>query len=82
MNNYAEIQRINNIIATVFEIDICDINESLTPEDIEKWDSMGQLFLIISIENEFGTTLNIDEIFSINNIGDIYKVLSNMNIEL
>jgi acyl carrier protein len=69
--------KIDSIIAEVFDINICDINEDLTPEDLEKWDSIGQLFLIISIENEFDITLDSNEIFSINSVGDIYNIFRN-----
>ena len=66
---------IDNIISDVFEIEVSDIEYSMTPDDIERWDSLGNLILINTIEEKFNITLDIEEIFSIEKIEDIYELL-------
>ena len=66
---------VDNIISDVFEIEVSDIEYSMTPDDIEKWDSLGNLILINTIEFEFKITLELEEIFSIEKIEDIYELL-------
>ena len=66
---------VDNIISDVFEIEVSDIDYSMTPDDIEKWDSLGNLILINTIEFEFKITLELEEIFSIEKIEDIYELL-------
>ena len=68
-------QDVDNIISDVFEIEVSDIDYSMTPDDIEKWDSLGNLILINTIEFEFKITLELEEIFSIEKIEDIYELL-------
>ena len=68
-------QDVDNIISDVFEIDVSDIEYSMTPDDIERWDSLGNLILINTIEDKFNITLEIEEIFSIEKIEDIYDLL-------
>ena len=71
----SNIHDINNIISDVFEIGVSDIVYNMTPNDIEKWDSLGNLILINTIEFEFKITLELEEIFSIEKIEDIYELL-------
>jgi len=63
------------IVADVFQIDPIKINKNSSPESIDTWDSLAQLSLIISIEQHYKITLEIEEIFSIMNVGDIYDIL-------
>jgi len=72
--------RLEEIIAKVFEIDISKIKKEMTPADIETWDSLSQLNLISAIEKEFQIKLEIDEIFTVMKIGDIYDLLSKKGV--
>ena len=69
------IESVNKIVADTFKISITEVNEGLTPEDLSEWDSLGQMNLIQAIEEDLDIELEIDEIFSIYCIGDLYKVL-------
>ena len=72
--------KLEEIIAKVFELDISKIKKEMTPLDIEMWDSLSQLNLISSIEKEFQIKLEIDEIFTVMKIGDIYEILSKKGV--
>ena len=75
--------KILNIISNIFEIDDPSIIDmEMTPDEIESWDSLSQLLLINSIEEEFEIVLEIEEIFSIMKIGDIYDVISKKGCDL
>ena len=67
--------KLEEIIAKVFELDISKIKKEMTPLDIEMWDSLSQLNLVSSIEKEFQIKLEIDEIFTVTKIGDIYNLI-------
>ena len=66
---------LGKIVADVFQIDPIKINKNSSPETIDTWDSLAQLSLIISIEQHYKITLEIEEIFSIMKVGDIYEIL-------
>ena len=72
--------KLEEIIAKVFELDISKIKKEMTPLDIEMWDSLSQLNLISAIEKEFQIKLEIDEIFTVMKIGDIYEILSKKGV--
>ena len=75
--------KILKIISDVFEIDDPSIIDmEMTPDEIESWDSLSQLLLINSIEEEFEIVLEIEEIFSIMKVGDIYEVISKRGCDL
>ena len=72
--------KLEEIIAKVFELDISKIKKEMTPLDIEMWDSLSQLNLVSSIEKEFQIKLEIDEIFTVTKIGDIYNLLTKKGV--
>ena len=72
--------KLEEIIAKNFELDPSQIKKEMTPADIETWDSLSQLNLISSIEKEFQIKFEIDEIFTVMKIGDIYDLLSKKGV--
>ena len=72
--------KLEEIIAKNFELDPSQIKKEMTPADIETWDSLSQLNLISAIEKEFQIKLEIDEIFTVMKIGDIYDLLSKKGV--
>lgn len=54
--------RIKEVMSSVFDVDIENINEESSQDDIEQWDSMKHLDLIVAIEEEFGITIPIEEV--------------------
>jgi acyl carrier protein len=45
--------KLKDICATIFEIDASIINNDSSPDNIESWDSMNHMNLILAIEEEF-----------------------------
>ena len=72
--------KLEEIIAKIFELEPSQIKKEMTPADIESWDSLSQLNLISAIEKEFQIKLEIDEIFTVMKIGDIYNLLSKKGV--
>jgi acyl carrier protein len=72
--------KLKEIIANIFELEPSQIKKEMTPADIETWDSLSQLNLISTIEKEFQIKLEIDEIFTVMKIGDIYEILSKKGV--
>ena len=51
-------KKLKELVSTVFEIKIDEIDDSTSPDTVEKWDSLQQLNLAMAIENEFKITLS------------------------
>lgn len=67
--------RIKNIMASVFEIDASLINENSSPDNIERWDSLRHMNLIVALEEEFEIQFIEDEIVELLNFKLIYLTL-------
>lgn len=67
--------KLYRIIAKQFSIEVSEIDENQGPGDLLGWDSLGQIRLILRIEQEFNLQLSLDNITSINKISDILKIV-------
>jgi acyl carrier protein len=45
--------KLKDIFAIIFEVDVSAINNDSSPDNIESWDSMNHMNLILAIEEEF-----------------------------
>jgi acyl carrier protein len=71
--------RLEKIIREVFEIEAEKIDENWTSDDIPDWDSVGHLNLIMEVEKEFNIKIEIEEMFEIEKLGDITRILQKKN---
>ena len=53
--------KIKELFATILNINEKDINGDITPQNIEKWDSMQHLILVSSFEEEFKINIEPEE---------------------
>jgi acyl carrier protein len=65
--------KLKNIAAQVFQVDANSIELAMTPEDIEKWDSLNHLRLITAVETEFNVRLSMSQIQGIECLGDLHS---------
>ena len=55
-------KELDKIFQEVFDDDDIHVNEKTTADDIEEWDSLEHITLIVSIENHFKIIFNIKEV--------------------
>ncbi len=68
-------EQIRELVADVLDLDEDKVTAELSPDDTEYWDSMNHLRLVTALEEEFDIKLTMDEVQSIENVGDIYAVV-------
>lgn len=66
-------EKVLEILKNVFELD--NVDETCSQATCEKWDSMGQLNLVVELECEFGVTLEPEEIAEMTSFDKIISVL-------
>ena len=66
-------EKVLEILKNVFELDTVD--ETCSQETCEKWDSMGQLNLMVELECEFDVTLEPEEIGEMKSYSDIVRII-------
>ena len=71
-------EKVLEILKDLFELDTVD--ETCSQTTCEKWDSMGQLNLVVELESEFDVTLEPEETGEMKSFDDIIKLLKNKGI--
>lgn len=66
-------EKVLEILKDLFELDAVD--ETCSQTTCEKWDSMGQLNLVVELESEFDVTLEPEEIGEMKCFDDIIRIL-------
>ena len=66
-------EKVLEILKNLFELDTVD--ETCSQATCEKWDSMGQLNLVVELESEFDVTLEPEEIGEMKSFDDIVRIL-------
>ena len=67
--------RLEKVLRKVFPIEGDMIDENWTSDDIPGWDSIGHLNLIMEIEKEFAVKIEIEEMFEVETLADITRIL-------
>lgn len=62
-------KKLNEIFIDVMDREDIELNESTTANDIEEWDSLTQIQLVVAIEKAFGIKFTSSEIISWPNVG-------------
>lgn len=67
--------RLNNIFKEVFDDQSIEVNDSTTSNDIEDWDSLEHINLIVAIEDEFGMKFKMSEVTGVKNVGETVDII-------
>ena len=71
-------EKVLEILKDLFELDTVD--ETCSQTTCEKWDSMGQLNLVVELESEFDVTLEPEEIGEMKSFEDIIRILKTKGV--
>ena len=74
--------KLQNIFRVIFDDDSIKLNSNTTAEDIEEWDSLNQIRIILECEKEFLVKLNPREINDFVNIGEMVEHLFSKNVKV
>ncbi len=66
---------LNDVFQDVFDDRNLQISEEMTANDVEGWDSLNHITLIVAVEKQFGTSLSVKEVNSLKNVGDLIRLL-------
>lgn len=68
-------EQLTAIFRDLFDDENLVIGPETSPADIETWDSMNHINLLVAIEGRFGIRLSANEIESLENVGSIVKLI-------
>ena len=74
-------ERLRETVATTLDIRPDVIHENTTNSDIAAWDSLGQVTLMMAIEQTFGIQLDVEDFARLTSIRAILDHLRRENVE-
>ena len=70
------LDKIRQIIADITQNDIAHVTRDSNSQNLNRWDSVAQINIIVSIEQEFGVTFSAEEMHTLNSVDKIANALS------
>ena len=67
---------VNTIMKEIFKDQNLVISRDTRSSDIEKWDSLSNMHLIVAIEDHYKIRFALDEIQFLKNVGELYDCVS------
>jgi acyl carrier protein len=75
MSSDSVFQKITPIFRDIFEDDDLLPHSSMTAADVEQWDSLNHIRLIVEIEKFFNISFTSAEVYELKNVGDFVKLI-------
>ena len=63
--------RVKSIFREELELEDLELNDETTADDVEEWDSLSHVQLVVAMEKAFGIKFSSREILSWDNVGDL-----------
>ena len=70
-----KINELQSIFREVFDDETLEVSRSTTAADIEDWDSLEQMNLIVAIENHFGLKFKITDVAALKDVGGMADLI-------
>jgi acyl carrier protein len=75
MRTDVSIDQLTEIMRDVFDDDSITASEDMTADDLEAWDSLSHIRLIVSIEKRFKIKFTSAEVEKLRNVGDLLHAI-------
>jgi acyl carrier protein len=72
--------RLIDLFASVLSVESKTLNDDSSPTNTGSWDSVTNMMLVASIEEEFGIELTSDEIVEMTTIGNARSILQKRSV--
>lgn len=63
--------KLNPVFQDVFDDDSIEVCDETTAADIEDWDSLEHINLVVAVEKAFGIKFNMGEVSAMKNVGEM-----------
>ena len=76
MSKESIFEKLNEVFRDVFDDETIVVNEMTTADDIEDWDSLEHINLIIEVEKAFGMKFSMGEVGTMKNVGEMVELIA------
>ena len=74
--------KVEGVLAEVLQLPPSEITDDLTMKDVEIWDSLKHMELIVALETALEVQLTFEEIVAMQSVREIKRVLSERSVEV
>lgn len=67
--------RLSDVFHDVFEDDSIELSPQLTAKDVDGWDSLTHIRLVLTVERAFKVRFSTSEIGKLENLGDLVTLI-------
>jgi acyl carrier protein len=64
------------VFRDLFDDDALELRKDTTADDVEDWDSLSHINLIVAIERSFGVKFTTTEVQSLRNVGELAALVA------
>ena len=75
-------EKIEGLLAEVLQVPVTTINDDLAMKDMEVWDSLKHMELIVTLEETFGLQLTFDDIVAMQSVREIKRVVRERSLQV
>lgn len=68
-------EMLDEVFQDVFDDEDIHVGPETTADDIEDWDSLEHINLVVAVENKFGVKFNMGEVVEMKNVGEMVDVI-------
>jgi acyl carrier protein len=74
------LDRLNQVFREVFDDEELTVTEKTTAQDVEGWDSLTHVTLLVNVEKVFGVRFSSSEIASLKNVGELIDLIGRRHV--
>lgn len=67
--------KLNEVFQEVFDDDSITVNDTTTSADIEDWDSLEHINLVVGVEKAFGFKFKMGQVNAMKNVGEMVDII-------
>ena len=68
-------EKLNGVFRDVFDDEDITVNDATTADDIEDWDSLEHINLVVAVEKCFGIKFTMGEVTGMKNVGEMADII-------
>ena len=68
-------ERLTRIFRDVFQEPTLVLNDQMSANDVDKWDSLSHMLMITAVEKEFGIKFKLKDLNKMKNVGNLIETI-------
>lgn len=68
-------KELNEVFQIAFNDDTLQVNRETTAQDVEGWDSLNHVVLVLAVERTFGIRFSSSEVDNFKSVGDLHDLI-------